>query len=61
MADRKSNQLGTPDVVYPTLLSLLVAASTTIYAGDMVAVNSSGYAVPASGTDPTLRILGRIS
>lgn len=59
MADRKSNQLGTPDVVYPTLLSLLVAASTTIYAGDMVAVNSSGYAVPASGTDPTLRILGR--
>lgn len=35
-----------------------VAASTHIYQGSMVAVNLSGYLVPASA-DPTLRVLGR--
>lgn len=37
---------------------LPVAASTVIYLGVMVAVNLSGYLVPASA-DPTLRVLGR--
>lgn len=38
--------------------SLGVAASTKIYAGSLVALNSSGYAVPASDT-AGLRIRGR--
>lgn len=41
-----------------TLPPLPVAASTVIYLGVMVAVNLSGYLVPASA-DPTLRVLGR--
>lgn len=39
------------------LLSLLVAASTSIEAGKMVAVNSSGYAVEAADT-AGLRVVG---
>lgn len=35
-----------------------VAASTIILAGIMVAVNATGYLVPASA-DPTLRVIGR--
>ena len=35
-----------------------VAASTTIYQGTLVALNLTGYLVPASA-DPTLRVLGR--
>lgn len=38
--------------------SIGVAASTKIYAGSIVAVNSSGYAVPASDT-AGLRVIGR--
>lgn len=41
-----------------TFPALPVAASTHIYQGSMVAVNLSGYLVPASA-DPTLRVLGR--
>ncbi len=38
--------------------ALPVAAATRIYQGSMVAVNQSGYLVPASA-DQTLRVLGR--
>lgn len=37
--------------------TLPVAASTTIYGGSIVALNQSGYAVPASA-DPTLHVVG---
>lgn len=46
------------DVLARTLPPLPVAASTRIYQGTLVAVNLSGYLVPASA-DPTLRVLGR--
>ena len=36
------------------LISLLVAASTTIEAGKMVSVNSGGYAIPAADTASTI-------
>lgn len=39
---------------------LKVAAATTIYAGAMVAVNATGYAVPASDT-AGLTVIGRAS
>lgn len=45
-ADRLTPQMGTEPI--PSVLSLPVAASTLIYAGALVAVNASGYAVPAS-------------
>jgi hypothetical protein len=35
-----------------------VAASTTIYGGGMVAINASGWAVPAA-TSTTLKVVGR--
>ncbi len=38
------------------LIALLVAASTTIEAGKMVAVNAAGYAVEASDTASTIVI-----
>jgi hypothetical protein len=44
-ADRNTTTLGS---AY-NLNSFPVAASTIIYKGSMVALNSSGYAVPASG------------
>jgi len=40
------------------IFSYPVAASTKIYAGSLVALNSSGYAVPASDT-AGLRVVGR--
>ncbi len=46
--DRKTDQLGTPDVVLPQLLYFPVAAATTIYGGALVATDASGNAVPAS-------------
>lgn len=50
--DRKATQYGTPDLASGpvTLLGLPVAASTKLYAGTMVATNSTGYAVPASAS-----------
>lgn len=39
-------------------MSLPVAASTIIYAGTMVAINASGYAVPAAATFGQ-RVIGR--
>jgi len=39
-------------------IDLLVAASTKIYAGSMVAINATGYAVPAANT-AALRVIGR--
>jgi hypothetical protein len=57
-ADRKTDKLGTDEVVAPPILSFPVKGSTKIYAGSMVAINSSGYAVPASA-DNTLKIVGR--
>lgn len=41
-----------------TTTSYPVAASTTIYAGTLVALNSSGYALPAADT-AGLRVVGR--
>jgi len=40
-------------------IALEVAASTKIYAGGMVAVNSSGYAVPAADA-AGLKVMGRV-
>lgn len=56
--DRKTDQLGTPDIVIPQLLSFPVAATTTIYGGSLVGTNASGYAVPGSANN-ALRIWGR--
>lgn len=41
-----------------TLPPMPVAAATVIFLGTLVALNQSGYLVPASA-DPTLRVLGR--
>lgn len=48
--DRKAPQLDTPNAVMPRVVSMPVAASTTIYAGTMVAKDASGNAVPASSS-----------
>ncbi len=58
LKDRKTAQLGTPDSPSPLVLSFPVAAATTIYAGAMVATDSSGNAVPAAATS-SLKIWGR--
>lgn len=42
----------------PNRMTLPVYQSTKIYGGTMVAINSSGYAVPAAST-PGLRVIGR--
>lgn len=55
-AARDTKQMGSNPIA--ATLSLPVAAATTIYAGAMVAVNSSGYAVPASA-DSKLKVVGR--
>lgn len=53
---RKTDQLGTQ--VEPTEMTLPMAGSSTkIYIGSMVAINASGYAVPASA-DVTLTVIG---
>lgn len=44
-------------VLLATLLAMPVAASTHVYQGSMVGLNTSGYLVKASA-DPTLRIVG---
>jgi hypothetical protein len=54
-ADRKAPMRG--DDAINTREHLPVAAATIIYNGGMVAVNLSGYAVPASA-DPTLVVIG---
>jgi hypothetical protein len=56
--DRSTDQLGTPDVVLPVLLSFPVEANTQLYAGGMVAINAAGNAVPASALN-TLKLVGR--
>lgn len=56
--DRKTILMGEEQNALPVLLTFGVAASTTIYGGSLVAVNSSGYAVPASAT-AGLKIVGR--
>jgi len=55
--DRKTDKMGPEDNAFPLILSVKVAASTKIYGGSMVAVNSSGYAVPASNT-AAQRVIG---
>jgi hypothetical protein len=57
-ADRKAPQYGTPDSVLPYLINLPVAATTTIYAGTLVASDASGNAVPASAST-ALKLWGR--
>ena len=56
--DIKSDQLDTPDAVYPRFLTFPVEANTTIFAGTMVATNAAGNAVPATASS-ALRIWGR--
>lgn len=56
-ANRQTDEKGDSPIAR-TLPPFPVAASTHIYQGSMVAVNLSGYLVPASA-DPTLRVLGR--
>ena len=56
--DRKTDQLGTAPEVYPPLLTYPVAAATIIYAGALVALNASGFAVPASAS-AALKCVGR--
>ena len=58
MADRKSDQYGTPLEVIPALLSFPVAATTSLYAGDMIGTDAAGNAV-AAGTAGCLQIWGR--
>lgn len=58
MPDRKSDQFGTPQEVIPSLLSFPVAATTSLYAGDMIATDASGNAI-AAGTAGALKIWGR--
>ncbi len=48
--DRKAPQLDLPSAVMPRVVSMPMAASTTIYAGTMVAKDASGNAVPASSS-----------
>jgi len=55
-ADRILRRSGS-SAVSMKLKSLPVAASTTIYGGAIVAINQSGYAVPASA-DPSLFVVG---
>lgn len=55
-ADRDTIQMGAGGV--PDFLSLPVAASTVIYKGSLVALNSSGYLVPGS-VSATLKAVGR--
>lgn len=52
---RKSQTLS--GVLIAVLFAMPVAASTRVYQGSMVALNTSGYLVKASA-DPTLRIVG---
>jgi len=56
--DRLTDQLGTPEMVLPQLLSFPVEADTIIYGGALVAINASGNAVPASSSS-ALRCVGR--
>lgn len=56
--DRKSDQLGTPDTVYPGLLRYPVEANTSIFGGALVAINAAGNAVPASAIG-ALKCVGR--
>lgn len=51
-ADRSTQQRESREASYP------VAANTTVYAGSLVALNSSGYLVPAGAT-ATLKVVGR--
>lgn len=55
-ADRVHGQRG--DGTFPARKNLLLAASTLIYAGALVAVNSSGYAINAVGSDPNAYVMG---
>ena len=48
--DRKTDQLGTPEIVLPQLLNFPVEANTTIYGGALVCTNAAGNAVPASAS-----------
>jgi len=54
--DRKTDQLGTPDVVLPAMHAL-AAAAILVYAGSLIGVNAAGYATKMSA-DPTLTIVG---
>lgn len=56
--DRKTDQLGTPEQPIPPFLYFGVEGNTTIYGGALVAVDASGYAVPASATN-TQKCVGR--
>jgi len=47
-SDRKTDKIGTEGSAQPLILSYPVAASTKIYGGAIVALDSSGNAVPAS-------------
>lgn len=53
--DRQTEGYGLAPI--PARLSAGAAASTTLYKGGLVAINASGYAVPASA-DPRLRVVG---
>lgn len=55
-ADILQSQRG--DGTFPSRKNLLLAASTLIYAGVLVAVNSSGYAINAVGSDPNSYVMG---
>lgn len=57
-SDRSAPQYGTPDSVVPFLISLPMAAATTIYAGTMAGADASGNAVGASAST-AIRLAGR--
>lgn len=54
--DRKTDQLGTPDIVMPQMSAWAMAVAL-IYAGSLVGVNAAGNLIRGSA-DPTLTIVG---
>jgi hypothetical protein len=56
--DIKTQLMGAEDNALPVLLTYPVAATTSIFAGSIVALNASGLAVPASAT-LGLKVIGR--
>lgn len=57
LADNYARRRHGVDPVLALAFAMGVAASTTIYKGSLVALNYSGYLVPASA-DPSLRVVG---
>lgn len=58
VTDRKTDKIGTEDIVDPVLLQFPVEATTAIYGGALVGVNAAGNAVPLSAL-ASVKAVGR--